>query len=152
MKILIIEDDHNKLDRLRGLVSQELTHAEVKEARAYQKGLRLLRDWRPDLLLLDMSMPTYEVGTGEQGGRPRSFGGRQILHEMRRRKIGARVIIVTQFDVFGDGPEQKTLSQLKLELATEFRGLYVGAVYYDPAASDWGDDLRRMLNKAKVSR
>lgn len=149
MKVLIIEDDEHKLFRLRDFVAGELPYAEIREARAYRTGLGGLIQWSPDFVLLDMSMPTFEVTSIEKGGRSRPFGGREILHEMKRRRLLTKAIVVTQFDAFGSGDERQTLSQLRDELSKEYGPWYLGAVYYEPSETAWQRTLRRLLEKAQ---
>jgi hypothetical protein len=72
-----------------------------------------------------MTMPTYDVTPSERGGRTRVFGGREILRAIARRKLPARVIVVTQFESFGEGKQKKTLSELSQELRRDFPDNYV---------------------------
>jgi DNA-binding response OmpR family regulator len=57
-RILVIDDD----DDIRGLVRTllERTGAEVREARNGREGLREFHSWRPDLVVLDVSMPEMD--------------------------------------------------------------------------------------------
>jgi len=57
-RILVIDDD----DDIRGLVRTLLERlgAEVKEARNGRDGLREFHSWRPDLVVLDVSMPELD--------------------------------------------------------------------------------------------
>ena len=68
--ILIIEDDNV----LRGLLKTGLSHAgfQVLEAREGQEGIAIAKNKRPDLILLDLMLPTIpgekvlkEVGTNK---------------------------------------------------------------------------------------
>src|SRR6185437_12397407 len=57
-RILVVDDD----DDIRGLVRTllERTGAEVKEAANGRDGLREFHAWRPDLVVLDVSMPDLD--------------------------------------------------------------------------------------------
>jgi DNA-binding response OmpR family regulator len=57
-RILVVDDD----DDIRGLVRTllERTGAEVKEATNGRDGLREFHAWRPDLVVLDVSMPELD--------------------------------------------------------------------------------------------
>src|SRR6185437_1033281 len=57
-RILVVDDD----DDIRGLVRTLLERlgAEVKEARNGRDGLREFHSWRPDLVVLDVSMPELD--------------------------------------------------------------------------------------------
>lgn len=54
-KILIIEDD----EFLRGLLAKRLSQNkhEVKEAENGERGVKIISDFRPDLILLDLLLP-----------------------------------------------------------------------------------------------
>jgi DNA-binding response OmpR family regulator len=57
-RILVVDDD----DDIRGLVRTllERTGAEVREASSGRDGLREFHAWRPDLVVLDVSMPELD--------------------------------------------------------------------------------------------
>src|SRR5262245_7556496 len=57
-RVLVVDDDGD----IRGLVRTllERTGAEVKEARSGREGLREFHSWRPDLVVLDISMPELD--------------------------------------------------------------------------------------------
>jgi CheY-like chemotaxis protein len=145
MKIVIVEDDVNKSSQLHEQVCQMFPSAQCEECRSYRSGLKRIVEERPSLVILDMSMPTFDVGPKDKGGRTRAFGGKDILEEMRRRRIVARVVVVTQFETFGEGAQKKTLNELQGELKAEFAELYVGTVYYHPAHSNWRLELDACL-------
>jgi CheY-like chemotaxis protein len=61
-----------------------------------------IRENRYDILVLDMRLPTFDVTGQESGGRPRNFGGEEILRKMQRKKIAIPTIVLTQYTVFAD--------------------------------------------------
>jgi hypothetical protein len=69
------------------------------------------------------------------------------LREIQRRNLPSLVVIVTQFETFGEGEERLTLSQLSEELAKEFPRHYSGTIYYHPAQSDWRASLLTKLGE-----
>jgi len=62
MRILIIEDDANKAEHIRACVTSRSTVSEVEVRRSFQSGLREAIVSEYDLILLDMTMPSYDVG------------------------------------------------------------------------------------------
>lgn len=147
MKMLIIEDDVNKIKQLREFVENNYKQIDISEAMSYQSGMESVLELQHDIILLDMSLPTYDVTKHEKGGRPRSFGGRDILREIKRRKILSKAIIVTQFEDFKDEKESKDLKTLKYQLSREFCENYIGAVFYQPSAIEWQSELKSLLQK-----
>lgn len=148
MHALIIEDDPKKSGEIRSLLGSIAASLHVLESRSYQSGVRQMLENLPGLVLLDMSMPTFDRTSSEKGGKTRPYGGRDVLREMRRRQLKSRVIIVTGFETFGDPGHQKSLDELSVELSRDFADLYVGTVYYHPSRSEWRDRLGRLILQA----
>ena len=149
MKLLIIEDSDYKIDHIQGLVAEVLPNTQVFLARAFRSGIAQIMEIRPDILILDMTLPTFEARHGEGGGRTRPYGGREILRELVALRILPRVIVVTQFDRFGEGRRAVFRDQLMEELKAEFPELIVGGVYYNGADSKWRDSLKALLEIIK---
>lgn len=147
MKILIIEDDINKLNALSAFLAR-YDHISYKYMSSYHSGMRALTTEEFDLLLLDMSMPAYDVTSQETGGRPLALAGRDILFQLRRRKLQLKAIIVTQYEDF-DG---LSLSELGRDLSKEFPDNYVGAVYYNTTQDSWKEKLGKFLSHYQAER
>jgi len=147
MKILIVEDDENKRNHLTNFIMAEFPDFEISTAKSYQSGLRALVGFEYELVLLDMTMPTFDIDINEEGGRPQAYAGRELLRQMRRRNIETPVLIVTQFDKFGDSTSSITLKELDLKLKKEHQDNYLGAIYYNVTFSDWKKELKRHLVK-----
>jgi len=148
MKLLIVEDNEEKCRQLGAFLRAEYPSLVVEERRSYNSGLAAIRDFTPDVVLLDMSMPTYDRLGGQSGGRTRPYAGRDVLSEVKRLGLRSRAIVVTQFETFGEGSQRRTLDELGSELATEFPDGYLGTVYYHPSRSDWRKKLNRFLRVA----
>jgi CheY-like chemotaxis protein len=143
--ILIVDDDLNKIRQLRTFLEYEFQDLEVDERHSFQSGLKQTLLLPPDILILDMTMPTYDVGGKETGGKERRYAGFEILRRLKRRQSMVPVIIFTQFERFGDGDDLITLDELKLRLAGDFKESYKGAVYYQAADAQWRRELRDRL-------
>jgi DNA-binding NarL/FixJ family response regulator len=144
MKALIIEDSDYKVEGLSDLISELDMFSEFRIAKSFQSGVRELDLFRPDTVLLDMTLPTSEKTGGQTDGRNRLYGGREILAEMEFLDVRANVIIVTQFDHFGEPPDVIDLNTLINRLMIRFP-FVVGGVYYSNLNSLWRDELRSLL-------
>ena len=89
-KILIIDDDIPKLNALQAFIEKNSPDSSISIARSYNSGLGEVIRHTPDLILLDMSMPTYDTQDGSPGGKPRTISGLDILKEVRTKKICAK--------------------------------------------------------------
>jgi CheY-like chemotaxis protein len=146
MKVLIIDDDTPKLTALLGFMKKHFPDSTIHIARSYNSGLREAITCAPDIILLDMSMPTYDTQDGVPGGRPRPLGGLEILKEVRRRECRLKAIVVTQFYVFGD-KDEKPLEELTNTLEQEFAEYFLGTVFYKSSTDEWQQLLLKYLEK-----
>lgn len=148
MKTLIIEDDPNKISELTDFFSDNKFDVIVE--RSYNSGLRrIIAEWESlRLLILDMNIPTFDIGQNEAGGRRRMYGGKDILWQMSRRKIGVPAILVTMFDFFDDGTKQLTLAQVTKDLEGIPGVTFLGSVFYSPSSDDWKTELNTLIRKA----
>lgn len=151
MNVLIVEDDENKRQHLVRLLKKELG-AHITERKSYQSGLKEITHNAYDVMLLDMTMHTYDKSPVENGGLLKHFAGREILAQMDRKHRVTPVIVVTQYDNFGEGAAKKSLSELKKELEEGYRRLYMGTVYYDVASDSWHKELINLIHKTLARR
>jgi DNA-binding NarL/FixJ family response regulator len=145
--VLVIEDDPNKLVQITSFLRAERPKWIVEERHSYQSGLKAALLHRPTVLLLDMTMPTYDDAGQESGGRERRYAGEQILMYLQRKKLVSAAVIVTQFERFGDDSEQVTLVELSQRLQKSFPQLYKGTVFYQAAGSAWRSELSALLTQ-----
>jgi CheY-like chemotaxis protein len=148
MKVLVVDDDLNKMRQLLDFVRDNLPDASVISCRSYQSGLKSALFERPDVILLDMTMPTYDVGGKETGGKERRYAGLQILRQLKRKDAETRAIVVTQFEQFGEREQLVTLGELARSLKNEFDRSYLGTVFYQAGDARWRDELKDVLRRS----
>lgn len=146
IRLLIVEDDLNKKRRLRDFVESTYSDIEISTSDSFQKGLKAALLDKPDLILLDMSMPTYSLEG--HGGRERRYAGRQILQRLRYKNSPCKVVVITQFEQFGDGDEVITVDELARSLRESFDERYLGLVRYQAADTAWQGELKQLLDQA----
>jgi DNA-binding NarL/FixJ family response regulator len=150
MNILVVEDDENKREQIGRFVSDKYPQACVSYANSQQSGLRAIIKDPIDLIILDMSMPTFDKTVEEDGGRPQAYAGREILKQMDRREIHTPVIVLTGYDKFGEGVDALTLPELKSQLVQAHPDCYRGMVFYDVAVEGWKDELMTMISEVFI--
>ena len=148
MKILLVEDDEDKREQLIKFIIENYNVTPC-EARSYNSAVKAIKEDSFDLILLDMTMPTFDISAQESGGRSQPFGGKMILYELVRREIITKVIVITQFDIFGKGNEEITLRDLDTELMELFSVNYIGAIQYSIKYSNW---KALLLDKIKITQ
>ena len=145
MKILIVEDDENKLERLSQYFSSLEIQPRLELRKSYKSGLNAIMSQEFDLVVLDMSLPIFDITSDEDGFEFEPFAGRDLLAEMKRRGTRTKVLIVTQFEAFGEGADAIKLPELSKLLERTFPDLYLGSVYYTPSQLSWKDDITTHL-------
>lgn len=151
MRIILIEDDQNKLEQLGKFFKSRFSiDLSLDDARSYQSGMSKLLNEKYDLIILDMSMPNYDRSTSDSGGRPRNFAGKDILFQMDENEITTPVVVVTQFESFGEGVNTISLQELGDCLSIEYPKTYKGLVYYNSAQSAWMTTLESLVQKVGI--
>lgn len=145
MNVLIIEDDEQKLNHIVNFVNSAFENVTVVQSKSFVSGRKSILSDVFDLLLLDMTLPVYDVSPNETGYETLFFAGRDIMREMVRKEIKCATIVVTQFEQFGEDHDRTTLEELKLKLNEQFSENYLGTVYYHPSQDDWKGEIIRLL-------
>jgi DNA-binding NarL/FixJ family response regulator len=150
MKILLVEDDPNKSKQLLEFLRSALPNADLVLKRSYASGLKEIRDSNPDIVLLDMSLPNFDPDIAEDSGRFRSYGGRDIMQQVKRRNLSLKTIVVTMFGKFSTEKETITLAELSDQLSQEFPEIYLGTVFYDSSGDAWQQQLLGMIKAHNI--
>jgi len=145
MKLLLIEDDPHKSKQILDYVQATFPFIEITHARAYQSGLKAIITNDFPLILLDMQLPNFEIKSGEDGYKFRKLAGMDILREIVRKKRSCKVVVVTQFETFGEGENYIDLSSLKKILMEQFKGVYYDTIFYGADQSKWQKELEKVL-------
>jgi Response regulator containing CheY-like receiver, AAA-type ATPase, and DNA-binding domains len=145
MKILIVEDNKNKLLRLKEYILEMKVEKELNivEAKSFTSGIRRIIERCWDVIILDMSLPTYDITHRENGGDKKPVAGKEIMKRMIHKNILIPVIIVTQFETFGEN--KITLDILNEEFEKNFKQVWKGTIFYE--GDKWQRDLNLILRE-----
>lgn len=146
MQLLVVEDDENKIGEVIRFLNDRYPSMCVSSRRSFQSGLKEIILGKPDLILLDMTMPTYDVSRRQPGGRERRYGGQEILRQMQRRGIQIPVIIITQYEQFEEAGIQVTLNEFRRRLKEAFPMFFRDAVFYQASGIEWMERLVFLLD------
>jgi hypothetical protein len=154
MKFLLIEDDEEKTNKIFEFLHETFPGSNVDVARSFSSGLRTIINSKDtvDVLLLDMSMPNFDVSPHEPGGgKPENFAGEELLAQMKLRGVFLPTIVITMFDSFGEETGKKSFRQLEEELTSKFSGNFRGMVYYNSAQVGWRSSLKNFIDEISSS-
>ena len=138
MRILLIEDNNYKSEQIQFYIENNFSNIEIVLRKSYNSGLReLIRNSEYNLILLDMSLPNYDIEPGESGGDFEN-AGEYLLEEMYRRDINIDVVIVTMYHNYVD-------ENMDSNLKENFKN-YLGVIYFDLNDPDtWKNELKTKI-------
>ena len=142
-KILIVDDDHFKRNNIMFLLENMSENFTIINEKALNPGLCTLFESCPDVVLLDMSLPMFDLSEAKNF---EPFGGLIFLEEMKRKGALNPTIIITQYEIFGEGPAQRTSKEID-DLCKEKFPNYVGLIVYSSSNNDWKEQLVKMLGE-----
>lgn len=143
MRILLVEDNSNKLNKIKEVLYDNYLQAEIEEARSFTSGIKKVYENKWDLIILDMSLPTYDITHTESGGDKKPVAGKNIMKRMINRNIDIPVIVITQFETFDD--DRISLDSLNKEFEEGFGTIWRGTIFYGD--DDWNVTLKKILNE-----
>jgi DNA-binding NarL/FixJ family response regulator len=141
MRLLIIEDNTNKMNHIKELVNELYPDSEIMEAHSFNSGVKKVYEDGWDIVLLDMSLPTYDISHTEGGGDKKPIAGKNIMKRIMHKKMSTPVIVITQFETFDD--DKISLESLNKEFENDFKSIWRGTIFY--GNEDWAINLKNLL-------
>ena len=144
-KILLVEDYEEKASNILAFLKQEFSNYKGIQCTSYNSAQEEIFEHGSDysLILLDMSMSTYDLSTDASGGLPEPSAGQYILEGMFLRQIMTPVIVVTMYNVFG----RKQLEAFDIDLKKDYPQNYKSYVYYSSQKNDWKNQLKKQIKE-----
>lgn len=147
MIIYLIEDNQLKAKHIFDFIKARFPEFVVEIFGSFQSGLRAIESRAPDLILLDMTIPTFDRQPNGREGRMRPIGGYDLMRKMRLRKISTAVVVVTQLESFGEGAEEVSFSEITSICEKEFNDFFKGSVYFGQDDEAWQDVLDSIISE-----
>ena len=145
MMVLLVEDDEFKAADLVRLLHENLPPHQFTRAASVTSALRAITSNRFDLVVLDMSLPTFDPSGPGGGGSPQGQGGVEVLRLANRTGAGSHYIVVTQYpDIEIDGADVP-LGQAADRLSKRFTLRVRACLPYEFDRDDWQYALKRAL-------
>jgi CheY-like chemotaxis protein len=150
-RVLLIEDDEVKRQSIQTVLGNSIA-ADLVHANSVHSAITALeQDF--DLVLADMSLPTYDIELRERGGTPRPFGGFEVFEYLERVQSDVPVIVITSYPAISDGKRSMSVSALGEQLERDFPANFRGVVYFDSSYAEWEQQFVELLRKTTgVSR
>lgn len=147
MSILLIEDEPSKEKNIITFLGELLPDVKVDIKRSITSGKIEIRKKNYDHILLDMSLPLFDNDDMNymDENEFETFGGISVLDEIDRLDKICKVIVITAFDILGEGDDKIDLPQINKQLKIEYPKIFVGTVFYNTSSLEWKDDMNRLL-------
>lgn len=140
MHIHLIEDNTAKCETILNFIREFDPKIELSFSSSVGSGIRYLviNKRNIDLILLDMSMPSYDnEDETTYIVEHENFGGKEILSQMKARKINIPVIVITMFSSIDD----ISISSIEIDLNKNYSTIFKGIVFYSSKDSSWTNEL-----------
>lgn len=150
MDILYVEDEEVKAKEVLASLDKKNN---VDFRKSLSGGLCAIQEKQYDLVLLDMSLPLYDYDSEDEDENDfETFAGIDILEELIRKSRNDKVVIITAFDILGEGENEITMSQLNENLQEEYNEIYLGLIYYDSSSLEWRRSLQKILEEISCEK
>jgi CheY-like chemotaxis protein len=148
MRLLLVEDEGPKGEKIASCLVSRFEGVDIHLVKSVRSALKKLDQFPYDLVVLDMSLPTFDISEDEHGGRPQGFGGMEVMRDMINYEIITPVIVVTAYEYFSADSDEElahgkeaTLVELRNELRDEFPEIFVELIKYDTFTDEWQAQL-----------
>lgn len=148
MNILLVEDELPKREHIKNFIESLDLNIIIDCAFSVTSGLDKLDSKVPELLLLDMSLPTFDVDIDnfEIGGRPQGFGGIEILRNLKYDKIICKTIVITGYEAFlKEEGKSIDLIQIKVDLLKKYPEYIVDVLHFNSTYDSWKQLLKQAI-------
>lgn len=147
MKVLIIEDNSLKREKVVEFFLSKYS-AEIEEAASYNGALAAAWDRKFDLLVLDMSMPTFDRSEITQGGRFRTLAGKEVATKLKRGGRLVPFVVLTGYKDFSLDSKSLSIQQIH-DLLVCLGDEYKGCIVFNSADVQWQEELTMVVEKIK---
>lgn len=144
-RILLVEDTPDKANDIKNFLKSTYgDNVMVIEREAYKTAQQeiMVHHKEYDLILLDMTMSTFDPRKEDNGGTPEPVGGKQLLNHMYLNEITTNVLVVTMYKDFVG----QNIVSLDQELRENYSDFYCGYVFFSFSNNLWKDNLKEKIN------
>ena len=145
IEILIVEDNQYKLNKIIESISLISVDFHLEVARSFTSGWNKIISKEYALVLLDMSLPTYDQSESESGGKFRVFGGKELGRKMKKKSVPSKFAFITHYKNFSDDNINYSFDELKVELLHDYHGKCLDVIFYNNKSGEWRVQLESLL-------
>ena len=142
--VLLVEDEAPKRDHVERFLLGEFDSQNllISGCKSVSSAIEYFEHGTSDVLLLDMSLPTFDIAERETGGRPQAFGGIEVLRALDYSGHIIPTIVLTGYEAFVDDSGTMNLDELTCDLTEEFPDFIDRVIHYSASHQRWKIDLK----------
>ena len=141
MKILLVEDDEHKMKDIIQFLESTKKGVVIDTAFSVESGVQKGVDAQYDLILLDMTIPNFDITDTSDGGKSYKNGGEIIVKELVDEDVVFRCAIITQYETFNN----ETIEQISSRVHSLCGDNYFGYIKYSTSDDAWKDSLKKLI-------
>ncbi len=141
MRILLVEDDEHKMNDIISYIDTLKKGIIVETARSVESGVQSAVDNQYDLILLDMTVPNFDITEKSDGGKSYKNGGEIIVKELLDEEVAFRCAVITQYETFNN----ETIDQISQRISRLCGDDYLGFVKYSTNTESWRQGLKELI-------
>lgn len=142
MRVLLVEDDEHKMRDIIQFLESTKKKIWIDTAHSVESGVQKAVDNAYDLLLLDMTIPNFDITETSEGGQSYKNGGEIIVKELLDEEVSFRCAIITQYETFNN----ETIDQIGLRIKLLCGDNYYGYVKYSTSDDAWKVALKTLID------
>lgn len=141
MKILLVEDDEHKMNDIIMYLKTTMKDVKIDTAYSIASGVETAMGNLYDLILLDMTIPNFDITETSDGGKSYKNGGEIIVKELLDEDVDFRCAIITQYETFNN----ETIDQIGQRMKVLCGDNYFGYVKYSTSDDSWKNSLKKLI-------
>lgn len=141
MKILLVEDDEHKMNDIIMYLKTTMKDVKIDTAYSIASGVETAMGNLYDLILLDMTIPNFDITETSDGGKSYKNGGEIIVKELLDEDVDFRCAIITQYETFNN----ETIDQIGRRMKVLCGDNYFGYVKYSTSDDSWKNSLKKLI-------
>lgn len=145
MKVLLVEDDEHKMNDIISYIGSLKKGIVVETARSVERGVQSAVDNQYDLILLDMTVPNFDITEKSDGGKSYKNGGEIIVKELLDEEVVFRCAVITQYETFNN----ETIDQISQRIRHLCGDDYLGYVKYSTNMESWRHGLKELIENVE---
>lgn len=145
-EILLVEDDEHKSSKIKQIITETIGIQNITLHNNVCHTVRHLDKKTPDILILDMSLPSHPPTAGEGSPLSMPSGGIEVVYELYYlKKVRIPTLILTQYTDVEIENEYYSMKEAEEKIRDNYGFSTVKVEMYDNDSSEWKDATREFL-------